>query len=256
MQLLHRSGKLAILFVVAILVVGLVLSSMLRADSSAPRASQLTLTLSTDDPHQWARYPAANFRSPAGDLCDFPLKSKVVFDKVYVRTTARFATGDPRRQEFSGPLTVRLTNQDTGFSVIRYLSAYAIARYQRDKGYTFAFYGPVAVGLRSGDTLPAATTFSKATIRSASSPREPALSPWTEAARRTYATPSPITRQTPSPTRRAHQRADYRPSPSRSGFDTVDGRSTEGLQHDSQDPRHPRTDGSPPGCPDTRRPQR
>jgi hypothetical protein len=154
MHRVQRSGTLAVPFLIVILVVGVLLSLALRADSAAPGASEVIPTLSADGPQQWARYPAANFTSPAGDLCDFPLKSTVVFDKVYVRTTARFATGGPRRQEFSGPLTVRLTNQETGFSVIRDLSAYAIARYKLDKSYTFVFYGPVAVGFRSGDTLP------------------------------------------------------------------------------------------------------
>lgn len=102
----------------------------------------------------WVRYPAAPFTRPAGELCGFPLRSEPVFDQVYARTTATFADGSLRRQEFSGPLVVRLTNTTTGRSTETDLSGYAAARYRPDGSYDLDIWGPAAVGFGPGDSLP------------------------------------------------------------------------------------------------------
>lgn len=105
-------------------------------------------------PRGWSRYPASNFTAPGHDLCPFELRSTAIFDRVYVRTTANFPDGSPRRQEFSGPLQARLTNTATGRHLVRDLSGYAIAVYRRDGSYDLSIWGPAAVGFRPGDSLP------------------------------------------------------------------------------------------------------
>lgn len=101
----------------------------------------------------WKRYVAEDFTSPAGDLCRFRLSSTVLFDAEYVRTTASFRNGSPRRQEYVGPLVVRVTNQRTDAHIQRDLSGRAVVVYRKNGGYDFRIQGPAAVGFCPGDSL-------------------------------------------------------------------------------------------------------
>lgn len=114
----------------------------------------LTAALTEERNGGWVRSPATNFTSPAGDLCPFELRSTVLFDRVYVRTTSTFPNGSPRRQEYAGPLVVRLTDASTGRSIVRDLSGRAVATYARDGSHDFTLDGPVAIGFRPDDSLP------------------------------------------------------------------------------------------------------
>jgi hypothetical protein len=125
------------------------LVSPVTAGTAAPTSSAGTTT----EAGGWERSPSTGFESPAGTLCDFALRSETEFDQVYVRTTRTFADGTPRRQEYSGPLVVRLVNESTGASVERDLSGRAVATYRRDGSYDFAIWGPAAVGFHEGDGL-------------------------------------------------------------------------------------------------------
>ncbi|MGL5910700.1 MAG: hypothetical protein ACRCZP_11905 [Phycicoccus sp.] len=109
-----------------------------------------------DDQPGWERLVAAPFTSPAGDLCPFELRSEPVFDEVYTRITKTYPDGSPKRQEYSGPLVVRLTNTASGESVQRDLSGRAVATYAPDGSFEFRIQGPAAVGFRAdrGDSLP------------------------------------------------------------------------------------------------------
>jgi hypothetical protein len=104
----------------------------------------------------WQRVVTQPFTSPAGDLCPFALHSEPLVDQVYVRTTATFPDGSPQRQQYAGPLIVRLTNADTGASIVRNLSGAAVVTYAADGSYDFRMIGPAAVGFRAyqGDNLP------------------------------------------------------------------------------------------------------
>jgi hypothetical protein len=104
----------------------------------------------------WQRVVTQPFTSPAGDLCPFALHSEPLVDQVYVRTTATFPDGSPQRQQYAGPLIVRLTNTATDASIVRNLSGAAVATYAADGSYDFRIIGPAAVGFRAyqGDNLP------------------------------------------------------------------------------------------------------
>jgi hypothetical protein len=108
-------------------------------------------------PHQypggWVRYHTPSFTAAAGDLCSFRLRSKVLFDREFVRTPQRFRSGDPRVEQYSGPLVVRLTNLHTGRSIIRNLSGYGVINYHRNGSYDFRIHGPAGVGFHPGDSL-------------------------------------------------------------------------------------------------------
>lgn len=99
----------------------------------------------------WHRYRSEPFTAAAGTLCRFQLHSGIVLDREYSRTTARFADGSARTQEFVGPLVVRVTNVVTGRSVQRDLSARAVVQYHRDGSFEFHLQGPAAVGFHPGD---------------------------------------------------------------------------------------------------------
>lgn len=106
------------------------------------------------NPGGWAPYRTDGFTRAAGELCPFALESRVAFDREFVRTTSTYANGDPKRQEYVGPLVVKVTNADTGRSVQRDLSARAVVTYDPDGAYAFDISGPVAVGFYDGDDLP------------------------------------------------------------------------------------------------------
>lgn len=125
-----------------------VLSALVLATGAAASPARAA---GTSAPGGWERYVAASFTAPAGTLCPFRLHSQVRFDEEYVRTTATYADGSPRTQEYVGPLVVRVTNRETGRSVRRDLSARAVVRYARDGGYDFELAGPAAVGFHPGD---------------------------------------------------------------------------------------------------------
>lgn len=105
-------------------------------------------------PGGWHRYHAQAFTAAAGTLCPFTLRSQVLFDGEYVRTTATYGDGSPRIQEFVGPQVVRVTNRVSGRSVMRDLSGRAVVRYHRDGGFDFQMQGPVGVGFHPGDSRP------------------------------------------------------------------------------------------------------
>jgi len=138
-----------------VVVVATVLSAVaVRATADpTPPPSATPAVAAAPAPGGWERYPATDFTSAAGDLCRFTFTSTVLFDQVYVRTTKTFADGTPRRQEYVGPLVVKLTNTSNNASIVRDLSGRAVARYARDGSYTLAISGPVAVGFRQGDSL-------------------------------------------------------------------------------------------------------
>jgi hypothetical protein len=119
------------------------------AASSAPAATTDPATA----PGGWQRYHAQSFTTAAGELCRFRMHSEVLFDQEYVRTTETYADGKPKTQEFVGPLVVRVTNRDSGRSVVRDLSGRAIVEYGRDGSFDFRLQGPAAVGFHPGDSL-------------------------------------------------------------------------------------------------------
>lgn len=105
------------------------------------------------NPGGWTRYHAQSFTTAPGDLCDFRLRSTVRFDREYVRTTDFFPNGDPKLQQYSGPLVVRLTNLETDAKIQRDLSGRGVVSYRAEGSYDFRTQGPAAIGFHDGDSL-------------------------------------------------------------------------------------------------------
>lgn len=130
--------------------VGGVAALVAAAASAAPAAAAPDAV----QPGGWSRFHATSFVSPAGALCRFELRSDVLFDQEWVRTTQTFPDGTPRVQEFVGPLVVRLTDDATARSIVRDLSARAVVVHFADGSFDFQLHGPAAVGFHPGDGRP------------------------------------------------------------------------------------------------------
>lgn len=148
-------------FCAPLVVSGLLVTSAVNAHpgwaaaTAAPAPSAATATVAAPaTAGGWQRFHAQSFTAAAGALCPFALHSQVLFDREYVRTTAAYPDGSPRVQQFVGPLVVRVTNQGTGRSVRRDLSARAVVRYAPDGSFDFQLDGPAAVGFHPGDSQP------------------------------------------------------------------------------------------------------
>lgn len=99
----------------------------------------------------WTPYSASDWSVPAGERCDFALSSEVLRDKERVRTTEWFPDGSPRVQEFTGQLVVRLTNEESGESVVRNLTGRADVEYFADGAWSMVLVGGhFAAGIPEG----------------------------------------------------------------------------------------------------------
>lgn len=136
----HHRGRLAAVVLASVAV---------TASGAAPAAADTPGPAPGFRGGGWERVVAEPFTSPAGDLCPFPVHSEPLVDRVYVRATATFPDGTPRRQEYAGPLVVRMTNTATGAAITRSLSGRATATYSADGGYDFSIKGRAAVGFRA-----------------------------------------------------------------------------------------------------------
>src|SRR5215475_11786445 len=80
----------------------------------------------------WQPYRTAPWTDAPGAVCTFGVAATIVTDQEQDRTLASYPNGDPRLQEFRGPLVIRYTNQSTGDSVVRDLSGYGWFHYGSD----------------------------------------------------------------------------------------------------------------------------
>lgn len=86
----------------------------------------------SDSPAAWQPYRTAPWTDAPGAVCPFGVAATIVTDQEQYRTLATYPNGDPRLQEFRGPLVIRYTNQATGDSVVRDLSGYGWFHYGSD----------------------------------------------------------------------------------------------------------------------------
>ncbi len=87
-----------------------------------------------------------------GAVCTFGVTTSIVVDQEQERVLASYPDGDPKLQEFRGPLVVRYTNTSTGQSVVRDLSGYGWFHYGTD-GSSEAF-----IASHIGVTVPVGNT--------------------------------------------------------------------------------------------------
>jgi hypothetical protein len=97
----------------------------------------------------WTPYRTKPFDQT--DVCPFPIHGDVVRDEEEVRTDTTYPDGSPRKEEFRGPLVLRLTNTATGRSVVRDVSGYAVLRFAPHGGSTWSFDGGASIGVHAGN---------------------------------------------------------------------------------------------------------
>jgi len=88
-----------------------------------------TASAASDAGVAWQPYRTAPWTDAPGAVCTFGVAATIVSDQEQFRTLASYPNGDPRLQEFRGPLVIRYTNQATGGSVVRDLSGYGWFHY-------------------------------------------------------------------------------------------------------------------------------
>lgn len=94
----------------------------------------------------WEPAPSSPATAPAGSRCDFAVHLDQVVDDVQKRVLATYPDGSVQREEYKGPLIVRVTNVDTGKSVDVNASGHAFVDYHPDGSYTWSWTGPVLMG--------------------------------------------------------------------------------------------------------------
>jgi hypothetical protein len=97
------------------------------ATASAATASAVPATAGG-----WQPYRTAPWTDAPGAVCSFGVAATPVDDQEQFRTLASYPNGDPRLQEFRGPLFIQYTNMTTGASVVRDLSGYGWFHYGSD----------------------------------------------------------------------------------------------------------------------------
>lgn len=95
-------------------------------------ATASAATAASDSGAAWHPYRTAPWTDAPGAVCTFGVAATIVTDQEQDRTLASYPNGDPRLQEFRGPLVIRYTNQATGDSVVRDLSGYGWFHYGSD----------------------------------------------------------------------------------------------------------------------------
>jgi hypothetical protein len=91
-----------------------------------------TASAASDSGVAWLPYRTAPWTDAPGAVCTFGVAATIVTDQEQFRTLASYPNGNPRLQEFRGPLVIRYTNQATGESVVRDLSGYGWFHYGSD----------------------------------------------------------------------------------------------------------------------------
>ena len=100
----------------------------------------------------WQQYRTAPWTDAPGAVCTFGVTTSIVVDQEQERVLANYPNGDPKLQEFRGPLVVRYTNTSTGQSVVRSLSGYGWFHYGTDGSSEALIASHIGVTVPVGNT--------------------------------------------------------------------------------------------------------
>jgi hypothetical protein len=76
-----------------------------------------------------------NFSLDAGVACDFGVDATVVRDREFYKDVGFYSDGTVRTQPWKGPLVMDFTNADSGVTIRRDLSGWAIQEYDADGAF-------------------------------------------------------------------------------------------------------------------------
>jgi hypothetical protein len=80
----------------------------------------------------WQTYRTTPWTDAPGAVCAFGVTTAIVKDQEQYRNLRTYPNGDPKLQEYRGPLIVRYTNTSTGKSAVADLSGYGWFHYLPD----------------------------------------------------------------------------------------------------------------------------
>ena len=121
---------------VTTLVVGTLAGS--TASSATPSGPTQTPRTGASDSGSWPPwipYEQEDVTYPAGVYCEFEVFAEVLRDREFFRDVTTYPDGSPRIQLWRGPLVLRFTNTETGFSVDRNASGRAFMEYGPDEEF-------------------------------------------------------------------------------------------------------------------------
>lgn len=98
-------------------------------------------------PSPWQAVPDGPFTYPAGQVCPFELRGDVVEDGDWTSTFERYPDGRPRRQVVVGPLVFRVSNVETGRSVVRNFGGTTEVLLREDGATVYKAIGAIGVGI-------------------------------------------------------------------------------------------------------------
>ena len=102
------------------------------AHASAAHAGAAPASAATASSVPWQQYRTAPWADAPGAVCTFGVTTSILVDQEQERRLASYPNGQPKLQEFRGPLVVQYTNTSTGQSVVRDLSGYGWFHYGAD----------------------------------------------------------------------------------------------------------------------------
>jgi hypothetical protein len=117
-------------------------------------------TALADDPQKlpgWTPIPFSDFTLPG--VCPFTIVVKILENDAIGATTKTFPDGSPQEQIFMGPQRLRLSNADTGKSVVTFLDGIEIFDYGSDGSLLLTDIGKNIVTFFPGDPFGAGFYF-------------------------------------------------------------------------------------------------
>lgn len=134
MRFRHIAGGLAVV-VAATCGVPAAASATMGTPRPLPQVTQGQEAPAAASAVPWKPYRTKPWQDAPGQVCAFGVNATIVRDREQYRTLSSYPNGDPKVQEFRGPLFVRYTNTSTGKSVIGNLSGYGWFYYPAGGGY-------------------------------------------------------------------------------------------------------------------------
>ena len=102
---------------------------VIAAALGVPAAASAATPAAADSAVPWQQYRTAPWTDAPGAAGTFGVTTSILVDQEQERVLASYPDGQPKLQEFRGPLVVRYTNTSTGQSVVRDLSGYGWFHY-------------------------------------------------------------------------------------------------------------------------------
>jgi hypothetical protein len=100
----------------------------------------------------WEPDPAAPFNAVAGRFCDFAMHFDPLVNEVRIKVVQTYPDGSPKQALADGDLIYRITNTQTGSSLVADASGRAIFEFATDGSVLWRVVGPILAGFADGSS--------------------------------------------------------------------------------------------------------